>query len=223
MRKILQNLANSVSSDSLASKFRRERFKLFLELLSSCSGESLTILDVGGWERFWEIQGFVNTKHKIILLNLDPVETHYPNITSVIGDARDLSRYADGSIDIVFSNSVIEHLFTFENQMKMANEVRRVAKKYFVQTPSFYFPLEPHFLFPFFHWMPLLLRVFLVRHYSLGWYTKCNTKEEALKVVTEIQLMKKSEIKKLFSDAVIRTERLFGISKSYIAITKTGK
>jgi hypothetical protein len=178
----------------------------------------LTILDVGGWERYWEIQGFVNAGHTIILLNLNAEETHHPNITAVKGDARDLSQYRDRSIDIVFSNSVIEHLFTFTDQKKMADEIRRVAKKYYVQTPSFWFPLEPHFLFPFFHWLPKRVRIALVQHCSLGWYSRLPDRAQAERQVSEIQLLTKGTLKALFPEAVILTERFLGLPKSYTAV-----
>ena len=58
--------------------------------------------------------------------------------------------FKDKSFDAVFSNSVIEHVGTFEDQKMMANEVIRVTNFYFIQTPNLYFPIEPHFLVPFF-------------------------------------------------------------------------
>ncbi len=219
MKRFLKKIANSVSESSLASRLRKKRFKLFLDMVSS-KGVPSTILDVGGWERYWEIQDFIKTDNTIILLNLNKVETHYPNVSSIAGDARDLSRFADQSIDIVFSNSVIEHLFTFEDQQKMANEVQRVGKNYYVQTPSYWFPLEPHFLFPFFHWLPISLRVFLVMHFSLGWFKKADSRAEAMELVNEIKLLTCSEMKKLFPEAIIYKEKLFGITKSFIAISK---
>lgn len=66
------------------------------------------------------------------------------------GDATNLSQYSDKSFDIVFSNSVIEHLYTKENQISMAKEVNRVGKNYFIQTPNYWFPIEPHWVFPSF-------------------------------------------------------------------------
>ena len=69
-------------------------------------------------------------------------------------DATNLHEFGDASFDIAFSNSVIEHLSTFENQARMAAEVRRVARAYWVQTPNFWFPIEPHFLVPAWHWLP---------------------------------------------------------------------
>lgn len=220
MKEFLQFLASSSSSDSLANSFRKKRFQYFCELVFSCGQNPITILDVGGTERFWEVHGFVETGHKIILLNLTAPKSNYPNILTISGDAIDLSMFADQSIDIVFSNSVIEHLFTFENQNKMANEIRRVGKKYYIQTPSYYFPLEPHFLFPFFHWLPKSVRIFLIRQFSLGWYDRQKSKEKASKLVEEIRLLKKSEFQFFFPDAKIISERFFGITKSYIAIKK---
>ncbi|MCL5031030.1 MAG: class I SAM-dependent methyltransferase [Bacteroidetes bacterium] len=216
MRGMLQKLASSVSAKSLASSLRRKRFILFRALTST--NEPSTILDVGGSERFWEIQNFCNTIHKIIILNLTKFETHYPNIASVIGDARDLSMFDDQSIDIVFSNSVIEHLETHEHQTKMANEIRRVGRRYFIQTHSYYFLLEPHFLFPFFHWLPIAIRVLLVRYLSLGWYPKFKSKDEAYQAVTKIRLLRKSEVKALFPDSIIYSEKFCGFTKSYSAI-----
>ena len=69
-----------------------------------------------------------------------------------MGDATDLSPFKDKSFDIVHSNSVIEHLYNFENQKKMASEIMRVGQKHIVQTPNKYFFLEPHLsYFPFFN------------------------------------------------------------------------
>ena len=146
----------------MAASFRRRRFALFQDLISSLNHSPITILDLGGWQEFWEVMGFTDTPHKIILLNLHEIQVRYPNFTSLVGDARKLDTFTDKSVDVVFSNSVIEHLGTYENQRRMANEVRRVGKRYFIQTPNFFFPIEPHFIFPFFHWLPLSARLMLI-------------------------------------------------------------
>lgn len=210
-------IVGSTASNSLAVSLRRKRFKHFLQIVEQFK-KKVTVLDVGGWESNWEVEEFADTSNQIILLNTEKYETHHSGISSVVGDARNMNEFMDQSIDIVFSNSVIEHLGTFENQLKMANEVNRIGKKYFIQTPSYYFPIEPHFLFPFFHWFPISIRIFMVQHLSLGYFKKQETKKDAEKLVREHRLLKKKEFKSLFPDAQIITERFMGFAKSYIAI-----
>jgi ubiquinone/menaquinone biosynthesis C-methylase UbiE len=134
--------------------------------------------------------------------------------SSVKGDARNLSEYKDKEFDIVFSNSVIEHLFTKENQKKMADEIRRVGKNYYVQTPNFYFPIEPHWLFPCFQFLPYNMRVFLTRHFNLGNYPKSSTKEKAMQRVDEVKLLSEKEMKQLFPDGKVYREKFIGMTKS---------
>lgn len=220
IKEMLKRLASSTADNSLAASLRRKRFKHLLEMIQSFNRTSITILDVGGWERFWEVQGFAETSHHIIILNTERFTTRHQGITSVIGDARCMDDIKDQSIDIVFSNSVIEHLGSFENQTKMANEVKRIGKKYFIQTPSYYFPLEPHFLFPVFHWLPVSFRIFLVQHLPLGYFKKQEKKEDAEHLVKEHRLLKKDELQRLFPDAEIITERFLGLTKSYIALKR---
>ena len=62
--------------------------------------------------------------------------------------------FGDGSFDFVFSNSAIEHLRTPERQRRFAVEVARVGKRYCVQTPNRWFPLESHLLTPWVHYLP---------------------------------------------------------------------
>jgi hypothetical protein len=218
MRQLLKTLASSTSLNSLAASFRRKRFKLFHDLISRIEHTPITILDIGGWQAFWEVVGFSDTPHKIILLNTHNVNIRHNNFVSIIGDARKLDTFTDNSFDVVFSNSVIEHLGTYQDQQRMANEVRRVGKKYFIQTPSFFFPIEPHFLFPFYHWLPSALRVSLIRKFSLGFISRAPSKEQAVQTLSEYRLLKKSEMKALFPDAIIHSEKLLGFTKSYMAI-----
>src|SRR5438309_11905100 len=110
MRQRLKTLASSTSTDSMAASFRRRRFALFQDLISSHNHTPITILDLGGWQEFWEVMEFTDTPHKIILLNLYEIGVRHPNFTSMVGDARQLDAFADKSVDVVFSNSVIEHL-----------------------------------------------------------------------------------------------------------------
>ncbi len=212
----LKQLADNRRADSLAARLRRQRFSLFAELLATAP-RPLTILDVGGTQEYWQQVGFADESIHITLLNLRAAPATLPGFDSVAGDACDLSRFGDRSFDIVFSNSVIEHLGTAERQAQMAAEVQRVGRRYVVQTPNRLFPLEPHFLFPFFQFLPLSLRVFLVTHRQMGWHRRYSDRAEALRVVSSIRLITEKEMRCLFPCAKLYKERLLGLVKSFVA------
>lgn len=222
MRKFFIKLADTTKPDSLAVRLRRKRFSLFIELVDSLTkklNRPLNILDVGGTEIFWQMMQFLSySQHKITLLNLTETPTNSKNIISVSGDARNMEKFTDKEFDIAFSNSVIEHLGTKEDQIQMAKEIQRVALSFYIQTPSYFFPFEPHFMFPFFHWFPRRTRIWLVKNFDLGWFQKTNNHLEAANLVDEIRLMKYSELKTLFPDANIIREKFLGFTKSYIVI-----
>jgi len=130
--KILKKLADSSQPNSLATNLRRKRFALLKALIASLP-RPFKILDVGGTQIFWERMGFCEEKGiKIVLLNLMEVQVTYPNFYSVVGDARNMKQFEDKEFDVVFSNSVIEHVGDYDDQRRMANEIRRVAKRYFL-------------------------------------------------------------------------------------------
>lgn len=209
---------NSVTPDSYAVKLRKRRFSVFLDTIKKLPDRPLKILDVGGLEKCWEAMNYTGNMHSITLLNLTTEQCHYDNFHSISGNACSMSQLKNCKFDIVFSNSVIEHLGTFPNQKKMAEEIKQIAPYYYIQTPNFWFPLEPHFLFPFFHWFPLNVRVFLVSKFSLGWFPKASTHKKAKDLVGGIRLMKKSELHHLFPEAKIIRERFGGLTKSFIVV-----
>lgn len=218
---MLKSLAQVKNPHSLSNKLRQRRFLLFKKLIrrlpTPASSSPLKILDIGGAQNFWQKMNFLqDSSFQITLLNLTQEKTSSPHLISLSGNATNLKRFTDQEFDIVFSNSTIEHLFTFANQQKMANEVQRVGKSFFIQTPNKYFPLEPHFLFPFFQFLPLKLKIWLIRHFNLGWRRKKPSYQKAKKSVTEIRLLTKAELQQLFPQAIIWKEKFFGLTKSFI-------
>jgi ubiquinone/menaquinone biosynthesis C-methylase UbiE len=211
LKKILQD---SKQKESIGNKFRNKRFVYFERLISNLP-RPIHILDVGGTEDFWINRGY-NKKEdvKITLLNLKTIITNYNNITSIVGDATDLSLFKEDHFDIVFSNSVIEHLHNFKNQQKMAQEVQRVGIYHFIQTPNKYFLIEPHFLFPLFQFLPKSLKYLLLTKTKLSRGKKWN-KKFAKEYIQEIRLLSLKEMKYLFPNSKNKTERFLGMSKSY--------
>ena len=210
----LRRLADPRDPRSLGVLLRRRRFAFFESLLTPLP-RPLTILDVGGTENFWARMDFVDPGVEIHLINLGetPAPRH-PRIRSLTGDARDLGRFTDDEYDVVFSNSVIEHVGTFEDQEKMAREIVRVGKRFFVQTPNRYFPIEPHFIFPFFQFLPRRAQVALVMNLSIGWANRSPTREAALARVSSVELLTRSQLQRLFPGARLYRERVLGLTKS---------
>ncbi len=215
--KFLRGLANSRESNSLASRLRRRRFLLFESLIATVS-RPIRILDLGGTENFWQQMGFLDHQEvSILLINIDDMgRIKASNVETLVGDARDLSQFEDDEFDIVFSNSVIEHVGGLDDQKRMADEIRRVGKRYFVQTPNRYFPIEPHFLFPFFQFLPRGLQVFLVSNFEIGWAGKAPSREDAERRVSSCQLLSQREIRWLFPGGKLYKERFLGLTKSFI-------
>lgn len=107
------------------------------------------IVDVGGTPINW---WYISTKPRLLLLNIKPPEQPMSSdhMRYVEGDACDPpAEIRDGGCDIVFSNSVIEHVGDFAAQQRFAEACRKLARKLWVQTPAFVFPIEPHYLSPF--------------------------------------------------------------------------
>lgn len=197
--------------------FRARRGRLFRRWMNPAPTER--ILDVGGYHWFWET---VQCENPVTCLNLELPQTGGPpppRISYVTGDGTQLV-YADGSFDIAFSNSVIEHLGTYGNQAKFANEIRRVGKRYWVQTPNRWFFVEPHLVTPFIHYLPRAWQRRMLRWFTVwGWATKPSpTRVDAF--LAEIRLLTEREMRALFPDAEIRVERFLGFKKSFIAMRR---
>ncbi len=171
----------------------------------------MRVLDLGGQPGIWN---FISTPLHITILNLPgvakpstPESIH--NFDFVVGDACDVSQYEDNSFDVVFSNSVIEHVGGDEKQAAFACEVRRLASCYWVQTPSIWFPVEAHTGMPFWFFMPAFVRKRFIRN----WEKKL---PDWTQMVVETTVLSKAQMQNYFPDGSILTERKYGFPKSYI-------
>ena len=151
-----------LNSRSMVYRFRQKRYqqaRVLIDEIVSKYGRC-RILDIGGTEWYWSIAStHINDPRILVdLVNLERQNTTKPNFRSFVGNACDLGGLDDMSYDFVHSNSVIEHVGIWDNMMRFASNVRRLAPVYFVQTPYYWFPIEPHFRVPMFHWLPESLR-----------------------------------------------------------------
>lgn len=197
------------------TSMRRKRFVCFERLISSLP-RPLRVLDVGGTQEFWEKMAFVSDDVQITVYNLSITPISYPGLISMVGDARNMREFADKEFDLVFSNSVIEHVGDISQQRQMAQEVQRVGKRYWVQTPNRSFPIEPHVLLPLFQFFPFGLKVFILTHYRSPWGWKIASEQEAKNYVRAIRLLTEKELRDLFPGAKIYKEKFFGLTKSFV-------
>lgn len=193
--------------------FRRRRLRWMQRELALRDGERL--LDVGGYPWCWPPGA---TAARVTLLNRAfPDGTAAEGFTYVTGDGCALP-FGDGEFDAVFSNSVIEHVGTWERQQAFAREARRVGRRLWVQTPAREFFVEPHLLAPFVHWLPRRMQRGLLRWATpWGWLTR-PTPADVDAFLAEVRLLTRAEMRELFPDCEILTERFLGLPKSYIAV-----
>jgi hypothetical protein len=203
-------------------RFRARRFARFMALLDAVVAErgSARIVDLGGTAAYWlGVEPlWAGRPVEITLVNLAAEPAPDVRFASIAGDCRDLSRWPDGAFDIVHSNSVIEHVGRWADMRAFAREARRLAPRHFVQTPNFWFPLEPHFKTPFFHWLPEPARIALVSRFALGAFPRAATIEDAQRFIEDSALLDARRFAHLFPGSEIERERVAGLTKSLIAV-----
>ena len=211
------NFLKNKITDYFQAICRYKRNLFFFSLITPIT-QPLSILDVGGTVEFWEKSDLINNDNvNITLLNLQLFKPEYSNVESVFGDARNLEIFEDNKFDVVFSNSVIEHVGNFDDQMKMAKEIKRVGKAYFVQTPNYYFPIEPHYRAIGFQFLPYRTKFFILKKFDVGRVKRCTDNNTAFNESKRIRLLTLIELKHLFPYSNIFKERFLGFTKSLIA------
>ena len=218
----------NIDPASTGNQFRAKRVEILRSLveLSYSENGSCNLLDIGGTYGFWKTweNHFDWSKIRITCVNINPTHADTGrskiDIEMVQGDARNLHQFADGHFDLIFSNSVIEHVGVWSDMFAMASEVRRLAKRYFVQTPYFWFPIEPHARTPLLHMLPISLGYRIVMARKCGYWQRAATVDEAMRTLESARLLDKRQFGALFPDADIISERFLGLTKSMFAIKR---
>ena len=187
-------------ADPLAARARARRHAMFRRLTGLAPGAR--IVDVGCGSL-----GLRALEPGLDVTGVDLVERpDYPG-PFVRADAARRLPFADGEFDLAYCSSVVEHVAP-ARRAAFAAELRRVARGWWVQTPARSFPVEPHALLPFAHWLPRGARRVYWRLGAAG------TWEE------DLRLLSRGELEALFGPAV--PERLAGLVKSWIAVRAPG-
>jgi SAM-dependent methyltransferase len=210
-------------------EWRDARVKLFLDLVAPAPGAR--VLDLGGMDGAFMARVCDRVDLNVTVADIDEqglARASDRGFHSVrIEECGDLP-FGDGEFDVVICNSVIEHVTIpkvrcigerFSNadwievasagQRFFANELVRVAKRYFVQTPHRHFPIEAHTWLPFVGWLPHQPLVDLVRITDRVWVKHCG--------YVDWNLLDEADMSRLFPAARIHVERLLGFPKSIIA------
>jgi len=181
--------------------------------------ESTRVLDVGGTPANWLL---LEVQPRVTLLNMPRArEEAWPGFELVAANGCCLP-FHDQSFDIVFSNSVIEHVGSADEQRRFAAEVQRVGRRYWVQTPNRRFPLEPHLLTPFLHHLPRAWQGPLARRWTVWDAVERPSPDRRdfyiEHYLNDIRLLAAPEMAALFPGARIQRERTWGLTKSLIAV-----
>ena len=220
---LIRRMQNYDDPTSLASRFRAARSRHIRDLIEAAFQETgrCRILDLGGRAEYWtliERDFLLARKVEITTLNLESQTlSDDPLFIQATGDAC-ASGFGDGSFDLCHSNSVIEHLGSFAQMRRFADETRRLAPRYYVQTPSFWFPVEPHLSAPFIHWLPEPVRAQMMLKRGIGFEMPLTTLADAMLAVEDARLLDKRMMRFLFPDARLVEEKVLGLTKSLMAI-----
>ncbi|HCT78357.1 MAG TPA: SAM-dependent methyltransferase [Micromonosporaceae bacterium] len=176
--------------------------------------DQMKVLDLGGRPQFWRDAPV--RPAAVTTVNLVELPADEPWITTLIADAC-ADRWTHGTFDLVISNSLLEHLGGVARRKQFADVVHAASERWWIQTPYRYFPIEPHWFFPGFQFLPLPMRIAITRRWPLG-YRHAKTREQAYELVQEVELVTITEMRTLFPEGDVWKERMAGLVKSLVAV-----
>ena len=201
-------------------RFRPKRMLALKAMLPQIMQKETTILDLGGTARWW-IEMQVPTSN-ITIVNIDrkiEQEVVDAGYKFVCADACQLP-FVDRQFDLAISNSVIEHVGDPGRQAQFASEMRRCGKALYMQTPNYWFPIEPHLVTVGLHWLPDRLQRRCIRWLSVWGLVAKPNQERIDDFIGSTRLLTVGEVRKHFPDCEIFSERVLGLSKSFVAICR---
>lgn len=113
---------------------------------------------------------------------------------------------------------MIERVGNWRCKVSLTSEVARVAPHQFHQTPNFWFPWEPHFGLPIFHWLPDPVKLSIARRHDLSWWPRADGVMEGMRLVEHASLLNRHMMTCLFPNSKLIEERFLGMTKSFVAV-----
>jgi len=204
---------------SMGGRRRAERARWLTETFPDLA--QMSVIDLGGSIVTWQ-RAPVRPKH-VHVVNMQPSRFDMPEWAEFdLGDACALPPDIAGRrYDLVFSNSVIEHVGGHERRERFADSVHQLSDAHWVQTPYRYCPVEPHWMAPGAQFLPVAGRVQVVRRWPLS-FRRGQPRETAVRAVLGIELLDRTQLRYYFPGSLIRTEWALGLPKSLIAY-RTGR
>jgi len=213
---------------SIEFRMRTRRFSVIREMIDAILEKRgrAEIIDLGGTEGYWRIgrEYLADNRGRITitLVNTEIQSVDQPELFRYLqASATDQNLFANRRFDMVHSNSVIEHVGGWRDMELFARNTRRLATHYYVQTPDYWFPYEPHFRFPGFQYLPEAVRVKLIMRFPLGFFDRIADREEAWDIIRHHRLLSTRQMRVLFSDGEVFHEKFAGINKSIIAVRRS--
>jgi SAM-dependent methyltransferase len=212
---------------------RRKRAAIFLSRFEI--GPETKILDLGS-EDGSNIAGILKSTgavpSNVFIADINPAAVARGHerygFTAVTLDEAGTLPFPDQFFDIVFCSSVIEHVTVSKQevwqlksgavfrskaaarQRDFANEILRVGKQYFVQTPYSLYPIESHSWLPFAGYLPRPLLIPVLKIMNRIWIKATSP---------DWYLLNRKELSDLFPGAQIIDEKSFGLTKSIMAVS----
>ena len=215
-RRLSRAIADPSSPRSLSGLARARRWTELLRRFPALP--EMRVIDLGGIARVWE-QAPVAPR-QVTVVNAFEQTPSVEWIDWMVADACDMPALPHGQRwDLVYCNSVIEHVGGHWRRAALANSVCALADHHWVQTPYRYFPIEPHWLFPGFQLLPLWARAQLTVRWPFGAYRTLAELNQAVRWSLATELLSKTEMKHYFPRSEVVVERVGPLVKSLIAVT----
>jgi hypothetical protein len=174
--------------------------------------EQTRVLDIGGSAFNWTL---LPSRPQVTILDIFEHPDKVDWAMYMVGDGCHTD-FPSASFDVVFSNSVIEHVGGIERQRQFAAECMRCGRGFFVQTPNKWFPFDTHTLMPFAHWLPQKLFRKLIPLSPR--FVVFKPGPDDLEDFSNMRLLSRRNLQELFPNAEIIEEKFCGITKSLIAV-----